>query len=97
MLTSKNMERMSYSIVTKIFCVSFIVAACAACEPPPPQYILKAEVGEAAMVHWDDMKDQPKYIKVKKTPFEKRKAIMERRIMRERARGIYRKESRWDF
>ncbi len=91
------MKKKHYIIAIKALILSCVIFASAACDPPPPQYILKAEVGEAAVVHWDDMKDQPKYIKVKKTPREKRKAIMERRIMRERSRGIYRKESRWDF
>jgi hypothetical protein len=67
------------------------------CERPKPNYVLKTEVGEASYVHFDDMKEQPKYIKMRKTPAERRKAIQQRREERERSKGVYRRKNRWDF
>ena len=85
------------------FCTIYPVFAAAvllslsACEKKTPEYRLKYEVGKEAVVHYDDMKDQPKFLKIKRSSYDKRKAIEERRVAREKARGIYRKESLWDF
>lgn len=66
------------------------------CERPEPTYKLKSEKGMDAVVLYDDMGDQPKYVKIKKGEIDKRKAIMERRVLREVSRGIYRKQNRWE-
>lgn len=81
----------------KFILVLFFVLTLIACERPEPNYVLKTEVGEAAYVHFDDMAEQPKYIKMRKTPAERRKAIQLRREERERSKGVYRKKNRWDF
>jgi len=68
-----------------------------ACEKKAPRYQLKVESGSEAVQHFDLMRDQPKYVNYRRDKFDKRKAIEERRIAKDKERGIYRKESLWDF
>ncbi len=68
-----------------------------ACEKKAPQYQLKLSHGEEAVQHFDLMADQPKYMNYRRDKFDKRKAIEERRIAKDKERGIYRKESLWDY
>lgn len=74
-----------------------LMAGSVGCEAPEPTYRLKIAVGEDAVQHYDLMKDQPKYTKIRRREWDKKKAIEERRINRDKARGIYRKESLWDY
>lgn len=86
--------------IDRVVKLSLILLTClflSACEKKPPQYQLKLSRGEEAVQHFDLMADQPKYMNYRRDKFDKRKAIEERRIAKDKERGIYRKESLWDY
>ena len=66
------------------------------CEKKEAQYILKPEVGDTTVSHFDLMSDQPKYMRVRKSEYERARAIEEQKKLRDKARGLYAKQSRWD-
>lgn len=70
--------------------------ALSGCEKKEAQYILKPEVGDTTVAHFDLMNDQPKYMRVRKSEYERVRAIEEQKKLRNKARNIYAKQSRWD-
>ena len=67
------------------------------CERKAPTFVPAKDYGKEAMLHFDTMKGQPKYIRIKKRELRSKEAIERRRIAREQARGVYRKQNPWDY
>lgn len=78
----------------KILFIPFLLVAC---ERPEPQFVLKSEVGESTSPLWEDLKDDPKFIKVKKSEIDKQRELEKRRVERRERKGIYLKANPWDF
>lgn len=76
-----------------IFIPIFLIA----CERPEPQFVLKSEVGESTMPLWEDLGDDPKFIKVKKSDIDKERDLEKKRVERRERKGIYAKASPWDY
>jgi len=74
-----------------------ILVFCASCQRPDPKYVLKSEVGDAAILHWEDTKEQLKYRRVKKSDIDKKRALEKRRLRRKEGRGKYIRRNPWDF
>lgn len=68
-----------------------------ACERPEPEFVLKSEVGESAIPIWEDLGDDPKFIKVKKSDIDKQRELETRRVERRERKGMYTKASPWDY
>ena len=68
-----------------------------ACQKPEPKYVLKSEAGDAAILHWDDLKEETKYKRTRKTEIDKQIAIEKRRTARKERKGRYSKKNLWDF
>jgi len=68
-----------------------------ACERPEPKYVLKSEVGDAAILHWDDIKEKTKFKKVKKSDIDKKRALEKSRLKRKQRKGRFVKKNLWDF
>lgn len=69
-----------------------------ACERKPPTFVAKDAMAPESVQHYDLMKDQGQYIEYRKGDRVARaEAIRQLRLAEERSRGIYRKESRWDY
>ena len=67
-----------------------------ACERPEPQYVLKAEVGESAIPIWEDLAEDPKIIKVKRSDIDKQRDMEKMRDARKEKRGIHVSSNPWD-
>ena len=67
------------------------------CERPEPKYVLKSEVGEAAILHWEDLKEDTKFKKIKKTDIDKQRDLEKRRIARKTRKGRFIKTNPWDY
>ena len=68
-----------------------------ACQRPEPKYVLKSEVGNAAVLNWEDLKEDTKYKRVKKSEIDKSIALEKRRQKRKNRSGRFTKKNRWDF
>lgn len=88
----KSLARVSRALL-------FIAAIClfTGCEKREPIYKLKSGVGEKTSIHFDLMEDMPKYKRIRKTEWERIRALEERKKLREKARRMYAKESLWDY
>jgi len=84
-------------IYLKILVILTVMLLTTACEKPEPQYILKTEVGDVAYTHFKYSNEKTKFVKMKKNSEERRKQIRKNRELRDRAKGRYKKQSRWDF
>ena len=69
----------------------------ASCERSEPTIILKNPYGREAVVSYDDVKGQPRFVKYKKSPYMRRKIAEMKEKERERQRGRYPRASRWDY
>ena len=78
-----------FIILTLIFAVS--------CKRPDPKYVLKSEVGNAAILHWQDEEVQTKYKRVKKSDIDKKRALEKMRLKRRKRKGRFVKKNLWDF
>lgn len=68
------------------------------CERKAPTFIAKEARGKDAVQIYDLMKDQNQYIEYRKGDrIARAEAIKQLRIAEERERGVYRRESRWDY
>lgn len=73
-----------------IFSAVFALAvAFTGCKKKDPEYVLKTEFGNESVVHFDKMEDQPKYSRVKKTQFERARALEQHKKDRDKARRLY--------
>ena len=72
-----------------VFAATVSAVCFAACDRKPPTYELKPEVGDAQVVQWDTMEEQPKYMRVRKTEREKMLAVEDRKKKRMKAMAIY--------
>ncbi|MCB0323193.1 MAG: hypothetical protein KDD69_06445 [Bdellovibrionales bacterium] len=84
-----------FRAVIPLICLTGVLLV--GCEKKAPEYRAKIEMGAEAVQHFDQMEDQPKYMHVKKDVADKKRAILDRRMQREKSRGIYRKQSPWDY
>lgn len=66
------------------------------CEKNPPTIVPREAKGKEAVIHFHNMKDEPKYVHIKRTDRFSKASVEKRREERERARGIFRKQNRWD-
>lgn len=77
--------------------IIFIPLLLLACERPEPQFVLKSEVGESTIPIWEDLADDPKFIKVKKSDIDKQRELEKHRADRRERKGVYQKTNPWDF
>lgn len=77
--------------------LALIGLAMTGCERKPPTFVPAKDYGKEAVIHFDTMKDQPKYIRVKKREARSKEAVQRRREAKEMARGVYRKKNLWDY
>ena len=66
------------------------------CDKKPPTFVPREAQGKEAVVHFENMKGEPKYVHIKRNDRFAKKNIERRRLQRERDRGFVRKQSRWD-
>ena len=101
-LVSRQISQMNHSryltFVLLLFAGIASFLCLAGCEKNPPKFVPKVEYGKEAVIHHDQMADQPEFLRVRKNDREAiAKAIAARREMRDKARGVYKKQSIWDY
>lgn len=70
----------------------------ASCERKDPTFVARDAKAKESMQVYDLMKDQQRYIEYRKGDRAARaEAIRQLREAEERERGIYRRQSRWDY
>lgn len=79
-----------------------IIAICACgilgCERKAPKFVARDAKAKESVQIYDLMKDQTRYIEYRKGDRVARaEALKQLRLAEERGRGVYRRESRWDY
>ena len=87
------MQREIFQLVALLSLVLFL----GGCERPEPIVVLKDPMGREAIVGYTELKDQPRYLRYKKSPYMRKKIAELKQRQRERQRGRFPRESRWDF
>jgi len=86
-------KRTSLSIAALLL----VASAVTACERSDPVVVLKDPRGKEAYVSYDDVKEQPRFMRYKKSPYMRKKIAELKKRERERERGRYPRASRWDY
>lgn len=81
-------ENMKNSLAKLLFILLLLLIA-QGCKRKEPEYVLKSENGEQAVAHFDQMEDQPKYLRVKKTQWERAQDLERKKEARDKSRRLY--------
>lgn len=88
------MKQVFYTLLLASLCL----AGLAGCERKAPTYVAKDAQAPESVQHYDLMKDQSNYFEYRKGDRVARaEAMRQLKLAEERSRGVYRKESRWDY